>query len=33
MLRINQVDHHHEDAVTLLNFNVVSIEIEVVVKG
>jgi hypothetical protein len=32
MLRIGQVNHHHEDAVTLLNFNMVSIKIEDIVK-
>jgi hypothetical protein len=33
MLRINRVNHRHKDTVTLLNFNVVSIKFEVVIKG
>jgi hypothetical protein len=32
MLRIDWVNHCHKDMVTLLNFNVASIKIEVVIK-
>jgi hypothetical protein len=33
MLRIDWVNHRHKNVVTLLNFDVVSIKFEVVVKG
>jgi hypothetical protein len=33
MSRIDWVDYHHEDMVTLFNFDVVSIKIKVIVKG
>jgi hypothetical protein len=33
MLRIDRVNHRHKDTFTLLNFDVVSIKFEVVVKG